>query len=163
MYSESVLMSQKEQTISNLVMSLAGAGFLIGTVVGAVSVFRSSGQAGIVVGVEGLFLVMAFLLPVALVFAAARNWRSWQAMLRADAAETVGLMIGIGAFGSTLAMAAFVLPVVAFAYLLRRVGPWDLLPDVYAALAWQQFGIVLLVTTATATLLGAYLHQSSQN
>ena len=69
----------------------------------------------------------------------------------------MGLMIGIGAFGAALAMTTFLLPVAAFAYLLRRVGPWELLPDIYAALAWREFGIVLLSTTAAATLLATYL------
>ena len=149
-------MSEKERTISSLVIRLAMTGLVAGVAVGALAAFQEREADAIVATVESLYWILALFLSVQLVSSFIRIWRD---LLKADTSETVGLLIGSTIFGTVLAGAIFMIPVVSLATLLRRLGSWEMLSQLYSALAWREFGIVMLFVTATSCILATYLYQ----
>ena len=149
-------MSEKERTISSLVIRLAMTGLVAGVAVGALAAFQEREADAIVATVESLYWILALFLSVQLVSSFIRKWRD---LLKADTSETVGLLIGSTIFGTVLAGAIFMIPVVSLATLLRRLGSWEMLSQLYSALAWREFGIVMLFVTATSCILATYLYQ----
>ncbi len=155
-------MSEKEKTISSLVLRLAMAGLLVGVAIGALAASRGSDADAIVATVESLYWVLAIVLPVELLFLTVRRWRIWHDLLNADARETLGLLIGSSIFGTFLAGAIFMIPVVSLARLFQQIGPWEILPGLHAALAWREYGIVMAATTIMACGLAVWLHRSAK-
>lgn len=153
-------MSEKEKTISSLVLRLALTGFATGVALAAVAVFRTGGAGSLVDAFQGFYWVLSLVLSVQLVVLFVRRWQTWQDLLNVDASETIGLLIGSSMFGTLLAMAVSLIPIASFGYAFRKLGPWEILPDIYASLAWREFGIVMVITTATACILATRLYQS---
>ena len=152
-------MSEKEKTISSLVLRLAMTGLVAGVAVGALAAFQEREADAIVATVESLYWILALFLSFQLVSLFIRKSQIWRELLKADANETVGLLIGSTIFGTVLAGAIFMIPVVSLATMLRRLGSWEMLSQLYSALAWREFGIVMLFVTATSCILATYLYQ----
>ncbi|MCH8063162.1 MAG: hypothetical protein IH861_11735 [Chloroflexi bacterium] len=152
-------MSEKERTISSLVIRLAMTGLVAGVAVGALAAFQEREADAIVATVESLYWILALFLSVQLVSSFIRKLQIWRDLLKADTSETVGLLIGSTIFGTVLAGAIFMIPVVSLATMLRRLGSWEMLSQLYSALAWREFGIVMLFVTATSCILATYLYQ----
>jgi len=152
-------MSEKEKTISSLVLRLAMTGLVAGVAIGAIAALRESEAEAIVATVESNYWILAIFLSVQLVSSFIRRLQIWRDLLKADVSETVGLLIGSTIFGTVLAGAIFMIPVVSLATMLRRLGSWEMLSQLYSALAWREFGIVMLFVTATSCILATYLYQ----
>ena len=153
-------MSEKEKTISSLVLRLAMTGLVAGVAIGAFAAFRESEANAIVANVESIYWILAVFLSFQLVSSFIKRLHIWRGLLKADSSETVGLLIGSTIFGTALGGAIFLIPVVSLATLLRRLGSWELLTQIYSALAWREFGIVMLFVTATSCILATYLYQT---
>ncbi len=150
-------MSDKEKTISSLVLRLAMTGLVAGVAIGAFAASQEREADAIVATVESLYWILAIFLCVQLVTLFIRRLQVWRDLLKADVSETLGLLIGSTIFGTVLAGAFFMIPVVSLASLLRRIGPWEILPRLHAALAWGDYGIVVAVTTIAACGLAVWL------
>ena len=64
---QNIRMSEKEKTISSLVLRLAMTGLIAGVVIGAFAAFRESQALAIVSVVESLYWILAIFLSVQLV------------------------------------------------------------------------------------------------
>lgn len=155
-------MSEKEKTISSLVLRLAMTGLVVGVAIGALAAFRGNEADAIVATAESLYWILAIILPVQLFFVIVKRWRFWRDLLNADTGETVGLLIVSSIFGAALAGAVFMIPVVSLASLLRQIGPWEILPGLHAALSWWGYGVVVVATAITAGGLAVWLYRSAE-
>ncbi|MCH9009645.1 MAG: hypothetical protein IIC21_03350 [Chloroflexi bacterium] len=152
-------MSEKEKTISSLVLRLALSGLVAGVAVGALAAFQQRDANAIVATVESNYWILAVFLSVQLVTIFIKRLQIWRDLVKADVSETVGLLIGSTIFGTVLAGAIFMIPVVSLATMLRRLNSLEMLSQLYSALAWREFGIVMLFVTATSCILATYLYQ----
>ena len=153
-------MSEKEKTISSLVFRLAMTGLIAGVAIGAFAAFRESEVHAIVSAVESLYWILGIFLSVQLVVSFIRRLQVWRELLKADVGETVVLLIGTSIFGTVLAGVIFMVPVVSIATLMQSIGPWEILPELHAALAWREYAVVLAATTIAAGWLAVWFYRN---